>query len=174
MRVAMYYNNRDVRLEEMAVPRIGAGELLVRIRASGICGSDLMEWYRIKKAPLVLGHEIAVKVVSTPTGDRRAKPEFEDVRRVAEATGRPAQTSGETASIMKNSSSLSTSRNWRDSSPWMGRSREVGRRATFFSSRILKIDSPISSANSSSVGSRPSSSIMREETRRIFPILSTR
>jgi uncharacterized protein (TIGR00299 family) protein len=39
----------------------------------------------------VLGHEIAVKVVSTPTGDRRAKPEFEDVRRVAEATGRPAR-----------------------------------------------------------------------------------
>ena len=63
MRVAMYYNNRDVRLEEMRVPKIGAGELLVRIRASGICGSDLMEWYRIKKAPLVLGHEITGEVV---------------------------------------------------------------------------------------------------------------
>ena len=61
MRVAMYYNNRDVRLEEMAVPKIAPGELLVRIRASGICGSDLMEWYRIKKAPLVLGHEITGK-----------------------------------------------------------------------------------------------------------------
>ena len=59
----MYYNNRDVRLEEMAVPQIGPGELLLRTRASGICGSDLMEWYRIKKAPLVLGHEIAGEVV---------------------------------------------------------------------------------------------------------------
>ena len=68
MRVAMYYNNRDVRLEEMAVPRIGAGELLVRIRASGICGSDLMEWYRIKKAPLVLGHEITGEVVEIGEG----------------------------------------------------------------------------------------------------------
>ena len=68
MRVAMYYNNRDVRLEEMAVPRIGAGELLVRIRASGICGSDLMEWYRIKKAPLVLGHEITGEVVEVGEG----------------------------------------------------------------------------------------------------------
>jgi L-iditol 2-dehydrogenase len=68
MRVAMYYNNRDVRLEEMAVPRIGAGELLVRIRASGICGSDLMEWYRIKKAPLVLGHEIAGEIVEVGEG----------------------------------------------------------------------------------------------------------
>ena len=63
MRVAMYYNNRDVRLERMRVPQIGPGELLVRIRASGICGSDLMEWYRIKKAPLVLGHEITGEVV---------------------------------------------------------------------------------------------------------------
>jgi L-iditol 2-dehydrogenase len=68
MRVAVYYNNRDVRLEEMAVPRIGPGELLVRIRASGICGSDLMEWYRVKKAPLVLGHEIAGEVVEAGEG----------------------------------------------------------------------------------------------------------
>jgi L-iditol 2-dehydrogenase len=68
MRVAMYYNNRDVRLEEISVPKIAAGELLVRIRASGICGSDLMEWYRIKKAPLVLGHEIAGEVVEVGEG----------------------------------------------------------------------------------------------------------
>ena len=68
MRVAMYYNNRDVRLEEMAVPSIGPGELLVRIRASGICGSDLMEWYRIQKAPLVLGHEIAGEIVEVGEG----------------------------------------------------------------------------------------------------------
>jgi len=68
MHVAMYYNNRDVRLEQMSVPKIGSGELLVRIRASGICGSDLMEWYRIKKAPLVLGHEIAGEVVEVGEG----------------------------------------------------------------------------------------------------------
>ena len=68
MRVAMYYNNRDVRLEELPVPRIKPGELLVRTRASGICGSDLMEWYRIKKAPLVLGHEIAGEVTEVGAG----------------------------------------------------------------------------------------------------------
>jgi L-iditol 2-dehydrogenase len=68
MRVAMYYNNRDVRLEELPVPKIGAGELLIRTRASGICGSDLMEWYRIKKAPLVLGHEITGEVVEVGAG----------------------------------------------------------------------------------------------------------
>jgi L-iditol 2-dehydrogenase len=68
MRVAMYYNNRDVRLEEMAVPSIGPGELLVRVRASGICGTDVMEWYRIQKAPLVLGHEIAGEVAAVGEG----------------------------------------------------------------------------------------------------------
>jgi L-iditol 2-dehydrogenase len=62
MRVAKYYNNRDVRLEEIPTPRIGPGELLVKVLASGICGSDVMEWYRIKKAPRVLGHEITGEI----------------------------------------------------------------------------------------------------------------
>ncbi|MFC1692671.1 zinc-dependent dehydrogenase [Candidatus Latescibacterota bacterium] len=63
MRVAMYYNNSDVRLEELPKPQIQAGELLVKVIASGICGSDVLEWYRIKKAPLVLGHEISGTIV---------------------------------------------------------------------------------------------------------------
>jgi L-iditol 2-dehydrogenase len=68
MRVAMWYNNRDVRVEEIPVPQIGPGELLVRIIASGICGSDVMEWYRLDRAPLVLGHEIAGEVVEVGEG----------------------------------------------------------------------------------------------------------
>jgi L-iditol 2-dehydrogenase len=68
MRVAVYYNNRDVRLEEMPVPRIGPGEILVKVLASGICGSDVMEWYRIQKAPLVLGHEIAGEIAAVGEG----------------------------------------------------------------------------------------------------------
>ncbi len=59
MKVAMYYSNKDVRIEEMQVPKISDDELLVKVMASGICGTDVMEWYRIKKAPLVLGHEIS-------------------------------------------------------------------------------------------------------------------
>jgi len=65
MRVAVYYNNSDVRIEETPIPIINAGELLVKVMASGICGSDVMEWYRIKKAPIVLGHEIAGEIVET-------------------------------------------------------------------------------------------------------------
>ena len=63
MKVAMYYNNNDVRIEEQPVPTIGDNELLVQVKASGICGSDVMEWYRIKKAPKVLGHEITGDIV---------------------------------------------------------------------------------------------------------------
>ena len=63
MKVAMYYNNADVRLEEIPIPKIGSEEILIRVYASGICGSDLMEWYRLPKAPLVLGHEIAGQIV---------------------------------------------------------------------------------------------------------------
>jgi L-iditol 2-dehydrogenase len=68
VRVAMYYNNKDVRLEELPTPQIGPGELLVKVLASGICGSDVMEWYRIKKAPLVLGHEITGEIVEVGKG----------------------------------------------------------------------------------------------------------
>jgi len=70
MRVAMWYNNQDVRLEEMPTPQIGPGELLVKVWASGICGSDVMEWYRLKKAPVVLGHEIAGEIVEVGEGTR--------------------------------------------------------------------------------------------------------
>ncbi|MCH8893377.1 MAG: alcohol dehydrogenase catalytic domain-containing protein [Chloroflexi bacterium] len=73
MRVAMYYNNHDVRVEEMPVPEIGPGELLVKVEASGICGSDVMEWYRIQKAPTVLGHEVAGTVAKTGDGVDRFK-----------------------------------------------------------------------------------------------------
>ena len=65
MKVAMYYSNSDVRIEEQDIPDISENELLVKVIASGICGSDVMEWYRIKKAPLVLGHEIAGEIVKT-------------------------------------------------------------------------------------------------------------
>jgi L-iditol 2-dehydrogenase len=64
----MYYSNNDLRIEEMPVPTIGASELLVRVEASGICGSDVMEWYRRHKVPLVLGHEISGEVVAVGDG----------------------------------------------------------------------------------------------------------
>ena len=73
MRVGMYYSNNDVRLEEMPKPKIEAGEFLFKVKASGICGSDVMEWYRIKKAPLVLGHEATGEITEIGQGLKKYK-----------------------------------------------------------------------------------------------------
>ena len=73
MRVAVWYNNRDVRIEEMPIPQIGPGEVLVRVEACGICGSDVMEWYRLDRVPLVLGHEIGGQIVAVGEGVERYK-----------------------------------------------------------------------------------------------------
>jgi L-iditol 2-dehydrogenase len=48
--------------------------LLLRVEASGICGSDLMEWYRAPQAPVVLGHEVAGVVEEVGPGVERWMP----------------------------------------------------------------------------------------------------
>jgi L-iditol 2-dehydrogenase len=63
MKAGVYYKNSDVRVEERPMPTAGNDGIVLKIWASGICGSDLLEWYRIKKAPLVLGHEITGEVI---------------------------------------------------------------------------------------------------------------
>ncbi|MBI2500885.1 MAG: alcohol dehydrogenase catalytic domain-containing protein [Deltaproteobacteria bacterium] len=73
MRVITYYNNKDVRLEERPRPKIGKGELLVKVEAAGICGSDVMEWYRVSKSPRILGHEIAGEIVEVGAGIEKYK-----------------------------------------------------------------------------------------------------
>jgi len=73
MRVGMYYGNRDVRVEEMPRPKIGRGEVLVRVMASGICGTDVVEWYRRDRVPLVLGHEIAGEIAEVGEGVKQYK-----------------------------------------------------------------------------------------------------
>ncbi|MFH0913271.1 MAG: zinc-dependent dehydrogenase [Candidatus Omnitrophota bacterium] len=69
----MYYSNRDIRIGELLKPKIGPGELLIRIQASGICGSDVMEWYRLGRTPLVLGHEISGTVEEIGEGVKSYK-----------------------------------------------------------------------------------------------------
>jgi len=63
MKVCRWYNNRDIRIEETPTPRPGRGEILARVIACGICGSDVVEWYRLPRAPLVPGHEVGAEVV---------------------------------------------------------------------------------------------------------------
>ncbi len=68
MRAAVLYDVDDIRVEERAVPELGAGELLVKTMASGICSGDVMAWYVRRKAPLVLGHEPAGVIAAIGAG----------------------------------------------------------------------------------------------------------
>jgi L-iditol 2-dehydrogenase len=68
MKRCVWYNNKDIRIEEAPRPRPAAGELLVKVISCGICGSDVVEWYRLPKAPLVPGHEMGGEVVEAGAG----------------------------------------------------------------------------------------------------------
>ena len=68
VRVALYHGAGRLTLEERPDPVAGPGELVVRVRACGLCGSDLMRWYQDPRAPVVLGHEPAGEVVDAGPG----------------------------------------------------------------------------------------------------------
>jgi L-iditol 2-dehydrogenase len=63
MNAAVYYSQRDIRIENVPIPSIDEDEALVEMKACGVCGSDLMDWYLESRAPLVLGHEPAGTIV---------------------------------------------------------------------------------------------------------------
>jgi L-iditol 2-dehydrogenase len=64
----------SVSVVDAAAPRIGSGEALMRMRACGICGSDLLDWYVRGKAGTVLGHEVVGEVVEVGEGVRAFAP----------------------------------------------------------------------------------------------------
>src|ERR1039458_269921 len=58
MKAAVYRGVYDVRLEEVPVPEIGAGEMLVRVHTCGICGTDLKKISTGSHSPpRIFGHE---------------------------------------------------------------------------------------------------------------------
>ena len=63
MRAAVFYDVDDIRIEELADPVCGPGDIVVETRACGICTGELMAWYMRQKAPFVFGHEPAGVVV---------------------------------------------------------------------------------------------------------------
>ncbi len=74
MKVAKWYNNKDIRIEEVTTPKPGQNEILVKVISCGICGSDIVEWYRIPRAPLVQGHEIGAEIVEVGGSVKKFKP----------------------------------------------------------------------------------------------------
>lgn len=74
MKVSMWFNNKDIRIEEAPTPKPGPEEILVKIISCGICGSDIVEWYRLPRAPLVQGHEIGGEVVEVGGSVKNFRP----------------------------------------------------------------------------------------------------
>jgi L-iditol 2-dehydrogenase len=70
----MWYSNKDIRIEEAPTPKPGQKEILVKIMSCGICGSDIVEWYRLPRAPLVQGHEIGGEIVEVGGSVKNFRP----------------------------------------------------------------------------------------------------
>jgi L-iditol 2-dehydrogenase len=69
MRAVVYRGINDMRIETVPVPRIGAGELLIRIATCGICGTDLKKIHMgSHSAPRIFGHEMAGTVAQVGEG----------------------------------------------------------------------------------------------------------
>ncbi|MDA8219519.1 MAG: zinc-dependent dehydrogenase [Dehalococcoidales bacterium] len=70
MPAAVFYAPQDIRLEEVDIPAIGDGEILVRVRAAGICGTDvrIMKGGKKVAAPIIIGHEMAGDVAALGAG----------------------------------------------------------------------------------------------------------
>jgi len=73
MRAAMLYGVKDLRVEDVEVPKVEAGEILVKVRAATTCGTDLKIFQRgyvekVIKLPTIFGHEWAGEVVEVGEG----------------------------------------------------------------------------------------------------------
>ncbi len=75
MRAAVYRGVNDVRVETVSVPKIGPGELLVRVHTCGICGTDLKKIASgSHSAPRIFGHETSGIVAAAGEGVSQFKP----------------------------------------------------------------------------------------------------
>ena len=69
MRAGVYREKGVVRVEEVAVPEVGDGEVLIKVAACGICGTDIKKIFqRYVEPPQILGHELAGTVVAIGRG----------------------------------------------------------------------------------------------------------
>ncbi|MGD0824274.1 MAG: zinc-dependent dehydrogenase [Terriglobales bacterium] len=72
MQAVVYHGINDVRMEEVPVPEIGPGEILVRVHTCGICGTDLKKIATgSHSAPRIFGHETAGVVAKVGEGVRK-------------------------------------------------------------------------------------------------------
>jgi L-iditol 2-dehydrogenase len=85
MKAVVLHKARDLRLEDVPIPKYGPDDVLVKIKSVGICGSDVHYWRTgaigdfVVEAPMILGHEVAgivaevsANVKTLQVGDRVA------------------------------------------------------------------------------------------------------
>ena len=65
---AVYHAAGDLRLEELPLPPLERGEMLIRVGACGLCPGEIMDWYMQRKAPVPLGHEPVGEVIDVTDG----------------------------------------------------------------------------------------------------------
>ncbi len=72
MKAAVYHPPNEFRIEERPIPAIGPGEALLKVRACGICGTDVLKVTRgLPKEPVVLGHELVGDIIEVGAGLER-------------------------------------------------------------------------------------------------------
>ena len=75
MRAGVYRDKGIVRVEEVPVPEVGPNEVLIKVAACGICGTDIKKiFHRYVEPPQILGHELAGTVVAVGPGVTKFKP----------------------------------------------------------------------------------------------------
>jgi L-iditol 2-dehydrogenase len=75
MRAGVYRDKGVVRVEEVPVPEVGPGDVLIKVAACGICGTDIKKIFqRYVEPPQILGHELAGTVVATGPGVTKFQP----------------------------------------------------------------------------------------------------
>jgi L-iditol 2-dehydrogenase len=75
MLAAVYRGVNDVRMETVAVPAIGSGEILLRVHTCGVCGTDLKKIATgSHSAPRIFGHETSGTIASVGGGIRNFRP----------------------------------------------------------------------------------------------------
>ena len=121
MRAAVHAGAGEIRLETRPAPAIGPGELLLRVRGCGLCGSDLAKLRGPAPRPAVLGHEVVGEVAAgrrrgsdVPAGRARGRgpprARARPVTTAGEAAPRCAGPSGRRTSIRADSPSTCASR----------------------------------------------------------------
>jgi (R,R)-butanediol dehydrogenase/meso-butanediol dehydrogenase/diacetyl reductase len=87
MRAAVFYGREDLRIESVPEPKVGPGEVKLRVLYNGICGSDLLEYYDGPVTtrhtphpltgvtlPVILGHELCGEVIEPGPGVTDLQP----------------------------------------------------------------------------------------------------